>query len=254
MRHVMSRISEKKFRFKGIMSLTAVALTLCCALSGCGKSESYNEVSKAISEVSTLKSGRITVLSQVEPSASRVGQSVKSDLLFKEKDGTYQYCHVQYDKNDKPVFCEFSDGDKTQQWLIGKGWGGSASGFTKESPHRYITLVSTPPNEAAVETIVCEEQPTGKQYTITLNSAQLNKTVYEGKEMAVISEKISLLLDESGMLISYIDTAEIEDTVSKQSRKYRLQITLSDQNSITEVTRPELRDYTFAANADIEQK
>lgn len=245
---VTSESKEKPVRFKkSAVSLTALALILCCSLSGCGSDKSYGEVNEALSSVTKLKSGRITVLSQIEPSAAKVAQSIKSDLLFMEKGEGYQYCHTQYDKSDKPTFCEYSDGEKTQQWLIGKGWGGSETAFTKENPHKYIALLSNTPAQAAVETIICEEQPTGKQYTITLKPDVMNDTVYKNSEMTVISEEISLLVDENGMLQSYIDKAEIEDSASKQSRKYKLQITISDSNSITEVPQPQLREYTAAA-------
>lgn len=234
---------ESKLMLKKIGAVLAAAAMLTACLAGCrAGGKEYSAISQAMEAVRELESGRILVTAGYEKASG--SDRIVTEFVFKRTDsGNYAYCQTQYDRNNKTVYCEYSDGSKTEQWLIGKGWADlPGTLFTPESPHRYIRLLSTPPERDAVAQAVMTPEDTNCRYDLTLDPEFLNRTMYADGETEVVQESVCVLLNEEGGLLCYNDDALVNDLLLDQQISYTLEMQLSEQNSIGEVTRPELRD------------
>lgn len=226
-----------------MMSVLVAAAVCAASLTGCmAGSREYDAVKQAQQEVARLDSGRITLTSGYErPSGS--GRVVTEFVFQKLESGNFAYCQTQFDRNNKPIYCEYSDGTTAEQWFIGKGWSSMTGGmFTADEPHRYIALLSTPQERKAIRSILATPEDTNCRYDITLDPDRLNETVYSGEDAEAVEERISLLLNEAGELICYNDEALVNDGQTGEQVRYMLEMQLSDRNSVGEVARPELRD------------
>ena len=227
------------------IAMFGTALALCISMTACSSDgKRHMELKNAQDTILNLESGKITVVSQIEENNS--SDTIKSELVFKTNpDGVISYCQMQYDLNNTPVYCEFSDGEKSEQWLIGVGWNViDTTQYTKDNPHRYTQLLSTEIDEKSINTINLEETENSKAYTMELNPKALNDTIYKDSGIEIVSESVTMLVNSSNELIRYNDTTTTLDKTTDTTSLYMLEMTLSEQNTINEVTRPDLRDYT----------
>lgn len=229
--------------FKKIIT-AALAVSLCLGISGCSGSKGYTTVKKAQEELLNLQSGRMIVSTQ----AVRADKSDASQTEFSFRltaSGVYEYCQMQFDRNNKAIYCEYSDGEKSEQWLVGSGWSVSeATAYTKDNPHRYLKLLSTPIDQKSIAEITEEKEGEKTRYQITLDPKHLNETAYREADLTVKEELISILISETGELLSYTDHAVMADKSTGQESEYTLDMQISDQNSVMEIKRPDLRSYS----------
>lgn len=227
------------------ISAVLLAAAVCLGFAGCSSaSGKYDAVRKAQEAVSEWNSCKALVTASYD-------NSVKSSRMVNEftfrltSSGNYEYCQTQYDQNNKAVYCEYSDGETAEQWLIGKGWSGiGATVYNQKSPHRYIQLLSTTFDKKAVGEVTVEEQEKNIRYTIALNAEHLNETTYKDADIEVLEETVIATLNEAGELVSYEDEAKVFDKQSEQECVYSLNIQLSEINTVAEILKPELRDYS----------
>lgn len=224
--------------------VAVLTLAVCISMTACSSDgKKHMEIKNAQDAILTLDSGKISVLSQME--SGNKSDTIKSELVFKmNASGIMTYCQTQYDLNQKPVYCEYSNGEKTEQWLVGRGWNVlDTVQYTKEKPHRYNMLLATSFDKKAIDSIVCDEKDAAKTYTMELDPKILNTTTYKDAPIEVVSQSVSLLVNEKNELVRYCDNSKIMDKESKLESNYTLEMTLSEQNTILDVPRPEHRDY-----------
>lgn len=229
---------------KKIIALLTAATICMGSFTGCiATGKEYGTVKKAQEAVGQLDSGRITVTTAWEKSG--FGEHTVTEFVFRRLDSeNFAYCCTQYDRNQKPILCDYSDGVKTEQWLIGKGWSDKTGAlFTADQPHRYITFLSTPHERKTVRSIQTTQEDTNCRYDITLDPDRLNKTVYRDEGAEAVEEQISLLLNGAGELVCLNDDAILCDIETGEEIRYQLEMQISDRNSIGEITRPELREH-----------
>lgn len=226
------------------ISAVLLAAAVCLGFAGCSSaSGKYDEVRKAQEAVAGWSSCKALVTTSYD-------NSVKSSRMVNEfafrltSSGNYEYCQTQYDQNNKAVYCEYSDGENSEQWLIGKGWSGmGVTVYNQKNPHRYIQLLSTPFEKKAIREVAVEEQEKNIRYTVSLNPDRLNETTYKDADIEVMEETVIATLNEAGELISYEDEAKIFDKQTEQECTYSLKAQLSEINTVAEIVKPELRDY-----------
>ncbi|MEG0693058.1 MAG: hypothetical protein RR444_08250 [Oscillospiraceae bacterium] len=226
------------------IAIVAMTLALCISMTACSSDgKKHMELKNAQDTVLNLESGKITVISQIED--DNKSDTIKSELVFKTNpDGVISYCQMQYDLNNKPVYCEFSDGEKSEQWLVGRGWSVlDTMQYTKDNPHRYTKLLSTSFDKKSIDNIICDETETAKTYTMELDPKVLNKTTYKDSGIEIISQSVTMLVNANNELVRYNDTSKVLDKSTDTQSLYMLEMALSEQNAIKEVIRPELRDY-----------
>ena len=219
------------------------ALVLCAGLTGCSGSKEYGEMKAAQEAVLSLTGGKLVMTAGYEkPGGS---DRIVTEFVFRLTEaGTYSYCQTQFDRNNKPVYCEFSDGQKTEQWLIGKGWSDiNAALYTPDEPHRYLQVLSTPLDKKAVRAITVTDEAGNRRYDAEMDPSRLNETVYTDGASELLEETVSLLLSDAGELLCYNDEARIRDVEMDEEDYYTLEMQLSEANMVTEIARPELRGY-----------
>lgn len=227
---------------KKILSVL-LAAAVCAGFAGCSsKTGTYGEVRKAQEAVASLESGKILVTAGYE----KGGQADRTVTEFSFKlteSGNYEYCQTQFDQSNKAVYCEYSDGEKSEQWLVGSGWNSvGTTVYNKENPHRYLKLLSTPFEKKAVESCKQTEEGNSRCYTIVLKPKKLNETVYENTDVTVKSETVRVLVDSAGIIAGYSDEAELFDQQENADCFYTLDMQLSEINAVAEITKPDLRD------------
>lgn len=218
----------------------------CLAMAGCSGNKDLDAVQKARQAVRELDSGRIIVTSTVK---SRKTERIVTEFTFRTtSSGGYEYCQLQYDNSSKPVYCEYSDGEKAEQWLIGSGWHViDPAPYSREKPHRYVQLLSAPCADEAVESVEVADTPESKCYTLILKPDVLNETLYQDAEEQVQQETLTITTDNSGNMVYYADAALFFNPETQKERDVLLEMELSQANQVEEVARPELRDYSQSA-------
>lgn len=227
---------------KKLLTVLAAA-AVCLGITGCSAgSKDYSAIKKSQEAVRSLQSGRIIVTSTTKAKKTEI---VVTEFAYKlTATGTYEYCQTQYDGNNKAVYCEYSDGEKAEQWLIGSGWCViDPTVYTKDNPHRYIKLISTVFDRKAIESIEVNEQTGKKCYTIILKPDILNETVYEDSDQEVLEETVTVTTDEDDNLVYYADAARFFDQPTGQEKEFTLEMELTEPNAVSEIVKPELREY-----------
>ena len=228
---------------KKLISVLAAAALFAGCMTGCAMDGGkYDAVKQAQAAVMTLSSGRLMVTAGYEKNTK--SDRIVTEFIFQKlESGAYAYCQTQYDRNNKPVYCEYSDGTKTEQWLIGKGWGEMTGVlYSAESPHRYMKLLSTAYERKTVSSISMTQEDANKRYDMVLNPTRLNETVYTDGDAEALEESVSVLVGEDGGLLCYNDEARMKDHMMGEEIKYTLEIQLNQQNTVAEIQRPDLRD------------
>ena len=220
-----------------------VAGAACLVMAACsGANKDYAAVKKAQSAVRELESGRIIVTSTVK--AAKTELTVTEFTFRTTSSGGYEYFQLQYDNSSKPVYCEYSDGEKAEQWLIGSGWHViDPAPYSREKPHRYIQLLSTACASEAVESVEISESAGSKCYTVLLKPEVLNETLYQNGEEQVQQETLTITTDSGDNLVYYADAVSFLNPETQKEREVLLEMELSEANQIGEIPRPELRDY-----------
>ena len=230
------------------MLAVLLAAAACLTVSGCSGSKEYNVIKDVQKDISNLQSGRIIVTAKLD-NGKRSDMTVTEFTFRVNASGNYEYCQTQFDSNNKAVFCEFSDGEKSEQWLVGSGWTASDSDvYNKKKPHRYIQLLSTPFESKAVSGIETAEEGANKRYTMVLDPERLNETAYLDSDSQIKEETVSILVNDKGEMVCYNDQTNALDKSSQKDCSYTLEMQLSDCNAVTEIARPELRDYSKKAS------
>lgn len=220
-----------------------LAFIMLLSFVGCSKGKNISNLTSAQEALLNLLSGKISVTAQIETEGST--DSVKSEFVFmKDENGKFKFCHTQYDNQNKIIFCEFSDGDTAKQWLIGRGWNEiGAVSYNIKNPHRFLKLLSTPFEKNKVKSIEAEAQDGGTNYTITINPDKVNKTAYKDADISVISQTVTVFINDNNEILSYTDTSTILDKAQNVETLYMLSFIVSEQNSITKIECPKLREY-----------
>ncbi|MFZ2538435.1 MAG: hypothetical protein WAX04_05995 [Oscillospiraceae bacterium] len=226
------------------IAIVVMILTVCISMVACSSDgKKHMELKNAQDTILNLDSGKITVISQFE--GENKSDTIKSEFVFKTNPGgVLSYCQTQYDLNNKTVYCEYSDGEKSEQWLVGRGWSVlDTTQYSKDNPHRYAKLLATSFDKKSIDSIICDETETEKTYTMELDPKVLNKTTYKDTEIEIISQSVTMLVNAKNELVRYNDTSKVLDKSTDTQSLYMLEMALSEQNAIKEVVRPELRDY-----------
>lgn len=223
--------------------VTLLTAAVCLGFSGCsGQSKEYSAIKKCQEAVLALQSGRIIVTSTTVTKKTEI---IVTEFAYKlTPTGTYEYCQTQFDGNNKAVYCEYSDGEKAEQWLIGSGWCViDPTVYTNNNPHRYIKLLSTVCDRKAVASIEKNEQEGKICYTIILKPEILNDTIYKDTDSQVKEETVTITTDGDDRILYYADAATFIDKASQSEKEFTLEMEITDQNAVSEIAKPELRDY-----------
>ena len=228
-----------------------LACGLCLGFAGCGANgKDYETIQKAQEAVGELESGKLQIITSFEQGNRR--EAAATDFTFRmTEDGTLSYCHMQYDRNEKAVYCEYSDGKTSEHWLIGNGWSTTEpENYTREHPHRFLRLVSESFERKAVEKLEKAEEPDGIRYTLTLSPKKLNQTAYKEADVEILSEEVTLTISPEGQLLRYSDQSRVLEKPNGQEGTYVLSMTLSEQNAVSDVKKPELKNHYTRASVE----
>lgn len=224
------------------LMLTGIVLSACLVFSACTNgTKGYDDVKKAQTEFKKLNSCHMMISSKVNTGAKT--DVITTDFTYKMNDkGIMEYCQSQQDAANKLVYCEMGNGEKAEQWLIGNGWTAiEAVEYSKDNLHRYIELLTNSMEKKAVNSVVKDKEDTNTRYTVELNSKELNNTIYKDAPMEVVSQEVSYLINSAGEIICYNDRAVILDKETNKEAEYTLEVQVSEQNTISEIKKPELR-------------
>lgn len=234
---------------KKLLLSSAIIFTAILTVSCSSKKSDLGEVSVAQTNLSELNSGHIMVSASVKTD-DKQDKSITDFTYLQNGSGIYEYCQAQQDSNNKLVYCEVSDGQKAEQWLIGKGWSVmEPPAYSQENKHRFIGLITNEIDEKCVKTVTKVQEEENTHYEIEFDAEKLNTTIYKDTSVEIITQNISFVIDKEGQLISYTDIADILNKDINSSSLYSLEAQISEHNAINEVTKPEIR-----ANADVEQE
>lgn len=223
---------------KKLISIIA-AMIICLSFTACSDSRRYDEVQTAQKKTLDLNSCRITIITDKEEESRQ--NKFKTEFSFKTTEsGNHEYCQVQFDMADKPVYCEYSDGAMSEQWVLGKGWSRLEHvPSNKKNPHRFLKLISTPFDKKLLSEIKAEESGENRRYVISLNPDRLNEKLYKKENFEVITETLIIVLNRDGRILCYNDIANIRDKETGKDKLYKLDMMLSDYDNVKEIKKPE---------------
>ena len=223
-----------------------ILLAVMLFLSGCGADKTlYDELSKKQAE-SAAESGVIAL--QVYFSEDGTEGEYTAELTYSKTESGYTYCQKQFDPNGQVTFCEYSDGNATEQWMIGRGWEEiGESGFTEEKPHRYIVMCTVAPEYRLVQRIEKTEDSAGVCYTASLDPGKAKEAFYKESGCDVVKQEITVSFDPEGKLAGYREETVLHNTESGCDNVYRAELSFREHNNITKVERPALRTHYGAA-------
>lgn len=222
---------------------TALVICICLSLAGCKskKTNDYSDVKKAQAQLLKQSSAHMVMTSEVNSVTK--SDKVVTDFTYKlTPDGVMEYCQSQQDVSNKMVFCEFGDGTTSEQWLIGHGWSViEPVEYTVENPHKILQLLGNELDKKVIAEVTKNDEQTSIRYDITLNVEELNKTVYKDATIEVLAQDVSYTIDASGNIITYNDNATVLDKATNTNAEYTLEVKVSEQGTVSEVKKPELR-------------
>lgn len=229
----------------GTIMVMAAVVSVGCSV---GKGGMLSKVEDAQQSLLKLDSAKLTVSAGITSSGqngSRRANVTTTELSYlKNSSGVFEYCQSQLDSAKKLIYCEVSDGEKSEQWLLGKGWSViEPKSYTPDNPHRFITLISNEIDKKSVSNIAKTDTDQGSLYTLTMDSARLNETTYSNTGFEVVDQSVSYLVDPDGLLISYTDIATVVDSDGISSA-YTLEVQLSEHNALKEIARPDVMTNT----------
>lgn len=257
--HLMSK--KTKTIIKRI-SIIGIIAGLCLSLSACNENgKDYDEIQRIQKNVAAQESGHMIISSRIAPVAdennavSGKADNVTNEFTFKlNASGAVEYCQTQMDSSNKMIFCEISDGEKSEQWLLGKGWSSiDTTTYSKENPHQYIGIIINDIDKGAIGSIDKEIDGDNTVYRITMDVKKLNENHYKDANAELISHDISFTENKDGQLLRYTDDAVIAEGDTKLKNEYSLDIQMNEHNMIGEIKKPELRA-NAAVSGDITAK
>lgn len=232
------------------MLLSVMIISVGLLAVGCNKSsKELDTIKGAQTKLSSAQSGHIVV--QTALKTARKTDATITDFSYKANaSGIFTYCQEAKDSGGKVIFCEVGDGEKAEQWLIGKGWEVvEPISYTTENQHRFVSLITSPLDGKTVASTSTTVQDNGTIYTLTMNADALNNTIYKDTAIKLTSQIITYLVDAKGDIIEYTDTAIIEDTELGETNEYSVSVSLDQIGTVVEVKTPEVKQTV----ADAEQ-
>ncbi len=221
-------------------------MVFCSAMlfGGCGGADSalYEEMETVLSGVQSLTGGEMALsVSYEEPNSS--GAYTGTFVFLRQESGALSYCQTQLDQNDQVVFCEYSDGEKAEQWMIGQGWRSvTHDPYTDAMLHPYLQMLSVQYERGDIRSIQKQVDESGICYTINMDADKVTNKQYKN-DTATVSVKeqtIKLQVNTDGQLTSYEEDTTL--TESQVDSSYSVRVNLSKHNGITEIKRPQLRE------------
>ena len=233
-------VSMKKRR-----CIAAIA-ALLLLLAGCGADRSlYEELSKLQTE-NVPESGVIAL--QVAFSEDGTEGEYTAELTYCKTENGYAYCQKQFDPNGQVTFCEYSDGVTAEQWMVGRGWEEIAeSGFTEESPHRYLVMCTCLQEYRLIRQIEKTEDAAGVCYTLQLDPQKAKEAFYKESGCDVTKQEITVSFDSEGKISGYREETVLHNAESGYDNVYRAELSWREHGNITKVERPQLRTHYGAA-------
>lgn len=221
----------------------ALAGILCLGAAGCSSNlKGYSEVKKAQEGIGALQSGRIILTTSYE-NGKKSGRMTTEFLFRLNEDDSISYCQTQFDGDNKSIYCEYGNGAQVEKWLIGKGWSDpEAQLCNRENPHRYLRLLSTPVEKASITEMASEPDGENTRYTMALNPEWLNANTYTDGTAEAVSETLAVTIDSQGQLTAWHDEAVMLDIATQTECRYRLDMEITDPNTVGEIVKPELRN------------
>lgn len=225
------------------ISIAVLILALGITMVGCGSvpKKQYDNLKKV--QESFLKQNSCHLIINSKVGGEETQDANITDFVFKVNDkGVMEYCQSQQDGSNKLVFCEYGDGEKAEQWLLGNGWSTiNPVAYSKDNPHKYINLLTNSFDKKAISKLSKETELTNTSYILEMDAKKLNKTVYKDTSIEIVSQKITYLVNANGNLICYNDVAVIYDKEADTKAEYQLEVQVSDHNAVTEIKKPEVR-------------
>lgn len=229
---------------KRIGMLVAMLLCVTVLFGGCGGADAalYEEVKTVLSGVQSLTGGEFALsVSYQEPQGS--GAYTGTFVFLRRESGTLSYCQTQLDQNDQVVFCEFSDGEKAEQWMIGQGWRAvSHEPYTDTMRHPYLQMLSAQYERAEIREIQKQVDASGICYTLYMDAGKVTQKQYANDTAAVSVKEQTIILqvNTDGQLTSYEENTTL--TESQIDSSYSVHVNLAKHNGVTEVKKPQLRE------------
>lgn len=219
-------------------------LLIVCALTGCGADKTlYREMETLQKQAAALTSGTVTMTVQFEEDGVP-GEYAAALTFCKTADGSFAYCQKQFDLNEQVVFCEYSDGKRTRQWMIGRGWeelGGAQ--FTEEKPHRYLAMMTTPYARKLIRHIEKETDESGTRYVLSMDAGRVTKAQYADGVFEVSAQTATITFDTEGLLTGYSEDTTLKHRETGVENAYHAELLLKEHDAVKTVEEPKLREY-----------
>ena len=211
-------------------------------MTGCGVDrELYHEMEKLQADAANLQSGMVTLTVEFEEEGFS-GEYAAELVFCKTEKETYAYCQKQYDQNEQVTFCEYSDGTVTEQWMIGRGWETVENAlFTKETPHRYIAMLSQAHEHGMIQTLEKESDESGTRFILELDPKKAGAHYYKDGNCEVVKQTVRVSFNPEGYVVDYCEETILRNKESGCENRYRAELVCREHNAVTSVEKPALR-------------
>ncbi|MEG0894813.1 MAG: hypothetical protein RSE93_03795 [Oscillospiraceae bacterium] len=223
---------------KVISKILVVCMAIC--LVGCSsKDTEMSKIEDAQNNISSMTSGKFEISTMVKTNTRT--DATKTEFTFQQmQNGIIEYCQSQQDSRNKLVFCEYSDGESAEQWLLGKGWSViEPTKYTLENPHRFISLITSKIDKGSVKSVTKSEDTSYQVYEVEMDCQKVPVST-EGNEK-LTSQKICFYVNSDGLISKYTDETIFVNTQTEQECQYSLEISLSEHNTLASVKKPDLK-------------
>ena len=127
--------------------------------------------------------------------------------------------------------------------LVGRGWeeiGGAQ--FTKETPHRYLQMISSPYERKMIQSIEKEEDENGTRYILAMNASRVSKACYPDGAFTVSEQTVTLTFDTEEKLTGYSENTILKQGHSDTENSYRVDLYCKEHNAVEKIEAPQLRE------------
>lgn len=220
-----------------LLVLSVGFIFTACSSSGKGSAE----IVAAQKEVLKLSSGKIVVNASYENEFNS-DTNITDFTFLLNKDNVYEYSQIQYDQSKKPLYCEINTSSMSEQWLLGAGWSKIETlKYDINNPPNMVSLITKEFEKKSISRIDKKTDGSNNVYTIEVDIDYLNKNIYKDSGMQVLSQNITYTVDENGLLVRYYDIADFLDKETGQKALYTVDASIIEQNTVTEITKPNYR-------------
>lgn len=218
--------------------LISLVLIFGMILSGCSMSNgrAYQKLQDALEHTFEASGGRMKIVS----SSNEDEMKLQFDYCYDEKE-ILHYCVEQTDQNGRRLFLEYHDGKVMQRWLLGHGslsFDETSSDFiryTRETPYKYITLLTAMPDKKALLSLTESEADGQMVYTLSIDP---ENALGEQKTKEKLTERtIRYTVSPVGMVSEYWEESKYTNE-KEEEKTYTLTMTLSDLGKVDEVKLP----------------